>query len=397
MRLKIRRNRTDILDKLMDLALSQTGLPPTERKIALMRPLLPPAAEIAPYLEEIDARRWYSNFGPLVTRLEARLADHFGLHPASAVIAANGTTALSASLSALARPGSKCLLPSWTFVASASAVCAANMTPHFVDIAPDTWQPDPEALRRRTDLADVGAVMVVSPFGSPVDTAAWDAFWAETGIPVIIDAAASFDTVATIAAAKPGRAPVMISLHATKAFGIGEGGLVLSTSETLIHRLRQVCNFGIWGSPEGQIIGYNGKVSEYHGAVGLAALDRWPERRAALLDRTVRYLRELERLPSVRLLPRFGAGWVSTYCTVHVPGSIHEIVDRMAYMGVETRRWWIDGVHAQAAYRRFPHDELPVTAEVTGHALSLPFFHDMTDAQIVRVVDCLEDALTAPI
>ena len=119
----------------------------------------------------------------------------------------------------------------------------------------------------------------------------------------------------------------MISLHATKGFGIGEGGLVLSTSESVIHRVRQVCNFGIWGSPEGQILGYNGKVSEYHGAVGLATLDVWPARRLQLQSRTRRYIAELSRLPGVKLLPGYGEGWVSAYCTVYVPGNVHAISD----------------------------------------------------------------------
>lgn len=69
----------------------------------------------------------------------------------------------------------------------------------------------------------------------------------------------------------------------------------------------------------------------------------------------------------------------------------------MTYMGVETRRWWLDGVHSLAAYRGFTHDELPVTADITSHVLSLPFFHDMTDDQIVRVVECLDSAIHAPI
>ncbi len=238
--------------------------------------------------------------------------------------------------------------------------------------------------------------MVVSPFGSPVDTEAWDAFWADTGIPVIIDAAAAFDTVTSIERAKPGRSPVMISLHATKAFGIGEGGLLLSTTEAIVHRLRQVCNFGIWGSPEGQILGYNGKLSEYHAAVGLAAFDGWPVRRAALQSRTQRYIEELKRLPSVKTLPFYGEGWVSAYATVLVPGNIHTIVDHMTYMGVETRRWWHEGVHVQPAYRAFPRDDLRVTTDITAHALSLPFSHDMSDEQIVAVVDCLSSALDAP-
>ncbi len=371
---------------------------PGPEKIPLMRPQLPTADDLMPYLREIDETRWYSNFGPLVARLEERLASHYGLPKTGAAIVANGTTALSAALLAVgAKPGSKCLVPSWTFVASASAICAANLRPHFIDISPETWQPDPVALRRRSDLAGVGAVMVVSPFGSPVETSAWDVFTADTGIPVIIDGAAAFDTVASVSGAQPGKSPIMISLHATKCMGIGEAGLILSSAGAVMHRARQVCNFGIWGSPEGQVIGYNGKVSEYHGAVGLAALDAWPARRAALLSRTARYIAELRRVDGVRLLPEYGEGWVSAYCTAYFPGNIHAIADRMTYMGVETRRWWLDGVHSLAAYRGFTHDELPVTADITSHVLSLPFFHDMTDDQIVRVVECLDSAIHAPI
>jgi dTDP-4-amino-4,6-dideoxygalactose transaminase len=366
--------------------------------IPLMRPQLPTRQQLEPYLREIDENRWYTNFGPLIQRLEERLADHFGIPKTKAAIVANGTTALSAALIAVgAKPGTKCLLPSWTFVASASAVWAANLEPHFVDVDPGTLQPDPAALRERSDLANVGAVMIVSPFGSPVDTAVWDQFSADTGIPVIIDGAASFDTVASMPSARVGTSPMMISLHATKVFGIGEGGLVLSTSESTIHRVRQVCNFGIWGSSEGQVLGYNGKVSEYHGVVGLAALEAWPARRVQLESRTQRYVDELKRLDGVKLLPGYGEGWVSTYCTVYVPGNIFAIADRMQYMGIETRRWWQDGVHALAAYRRFTRDELPVTADITAHTLSLPFYHDITDEEIARVVGCLESALHAPV
>ena len=369
---------------------------PAGRKIPLMRPKLPTLHELTPYLTEIDENRWYSNFGPLATRFEARLAAHYGLPTSELALVANGTTALSAALLAVgAKPGSRCFVPSWTFVASAAAIWASNMTPHFIDVSPDTWEPDPIGLARRGDLADVGAVMIVSPFGAPVDVAAWERFWSETGIPVVIDAAAAFDSVASVDVAKPGRCPTMISLHATKSFGIGEGGLVLSTDEAIMRRLRQVCNFGIWGSPDGQILGYNGKLSEYHAAVGLAALDAWPTRRAALDSRTQRYIQELKRVPRATLLPGYGEGWVSAYCTVLVPGDIHAIIDRMANLGIETRRWWKNGVHMEPAYRQFPSDALPETEAITAHALSLPFSHDILDDDIVTVVDCLASALDA--
>lgn len=359
-----------------------------------MRPQLPTADKILPYLQRIDEARYYSNHGGLLRELEQRLSHHFGVSETQLAVVSNGTTALSAALVAAgATPGKRCLLPAWTFVASAAAVWAANLTPHFIDVAQETWMLDAERVKRRSDLAHVGAVMVVSPFGAPVDTSAWDAFTTDTEIPVIIDCAAAFDTVATIREARPGRSPIMISLHATKSFGTGEGSVILSTDEMLVHRLRQICNFGVWGSPEGQILGYNGKLSEYHAAVGLAMLDEWNQRRGKLATLTEKYMRALANISNVKLSPSYGSGWISCYCNVEVNGSGRTIIDRLNSEGIETRRWWQSGVHVQRAYRDFPRDSLPVTDELAKRVFGLPFFHDLTDEQLVTVSSGLKSAV----
>lgn len=357
-----------------------------------MRPQLPNASQLAPYLERIDEARYYSNHGPLLRELERRLAAHFGVRPDQLSVVANGTVALSAALLAVGAPtGSRCLVPSWTFVASASAIWAANLTPYFVDVSPSTWMLDPLEIERRTDLDGVGAVMVVSAFGAPVDTQAWDAFTGRTGIPVIIDCAASFDTVTSVARARPGKSPIMISLHATKVFGTGEGGIVISLDDRTMGRFHRICNFGVWDSPEGQILGYNGKLSEYHAAIGLAALDGWQSRRIALAALTDRYVTALAQRTGVAALPGYGDGWVSCYCNVAIDDAEHAI-ERLERLGVATRRWWQSGVHRQRAYRPFGRDDLPVTDSLGLRVFGLPFFHDMTDEQFDYVLSSFDEA-----
>ena len=362
--------------------------------IPVMRPALPSAEELFPFLQRIDEARWYSNQGPLLRAFESDLAAHFGVTPDQIAIVANGTVALSAALLAVRAPaGFKCLVPSWTFVASASAIWAANLQPHFIDVSPDTWMPDPEAIKARADLHEVGAVLIVSPFGAPVDTKVWDRFTSETRIPVIIDGAAAFDAASSIPHARPSATPTMISLHATKVFGVGEGGLLVSTDEGVIRRFRQICNFGVYGSPEGQILGYNGKLSEYHAAVGLASLSRWSERRAKLERLTNMYIERLSSVPGVGLSPQYGAGWISCYCNVTVEAVAMTIIERLHAAGIETRRWWQSGVHRQRAYQRFTRDELPVTEYLGNHVFGLPFFVDMTPADVDRVAGALKHAL----
>lgn len=358
-----------------------------------MRPQLPSAEELLPYLKRIDEARYYSNHGQLLREFENELATHFGVSQTQLSVVANGTVALSAALLAVGAPaGMKCIVPSWTFVASASAIWAANLRPHFVDVSPQTWMLDPEAIKARNDLDEIGAVMVISPFGAPVNTAAWDRFTEETGIPAIIDGAAAFDTVNSMPEARPGKTPIMVSLHATKVLGVGEGGVVVSTDEAVMRRFRQICNFGVWGAPGGQILGYNGKLSEYHAAVGLAALSGWKQRRELMAKLTQKYIERLSDLSHIELLPRYGDGWVSCYCNVVMAGDAAPVIERLLELGIGTRRWWQFGVHKQRAYEPFSHDELPVTEDLGRRVFGLPFFHDMSPAQLDRVVNGLKAA-----
>lgn len=68
--------------------------------IPVCRPRLPDADAILPYLRRIDDAAWYSNFGPLVRELEARLGAHFGTGDGTVATVANGTMGLGLALAA---------------------------------------------------------------------------------------------------------------------------------------------------------------------------------------------------------------------------------------------------------------------------------------------------------
>lgn len=366
----------------------------TPSQIPVHRPLLPAADRLLPYLRRIDETRWYTNFGPLLAEFERRLGEHFDIPHDHVASFANGTLALTIALRAFDPPaGSVCLMPSWTFPAAAGAVLAAGMIPGFVDVERDGWALTPRrALSAAERAGNVGALIGISPFGNPVDRIAWDRFTAATGIPVVIDAAASFDTIASCPALCPGRTPLMVSLHATKPFGIGEGGLLIATDGDFIGRCRRLANFGIEPDRSVGETGVNAKLSEYAAAVGLAALDEWPGTRRRWAHRTAQYRRRLAEIPGIALSPRYGEGWVSSYCNVELECGAQAAADRLARAGIATRRWWGSGCHAQPAYRRFLLDPLPVTDRLAETVLGLPFFVDMTDDEIASVVDALAGA-----
>lgn len=363
--------------------------------IPVARPLLPQADALLPYLRQIDSARTYTNFGPQVRALEGRLVKHFGVPVGSVVTVSNATAGLALALQAQGpRRGSLCLMPAWSFAASAHAAVMAGLKPHFIDVAPGTGTLMPERVLEvmaQFPPGRVGAVMPVAPFGHPVDVAAWDRFHEQTRLPVVIDAAAGFDAL------RPGRIPAVVSLHATKILGAGEGGFIVARDKALVVEIERRSNFGFMGGREARVAATNGKLNEYNAIVALASLDVWPATRATFINIAQTYNHYLRRIPGVTPMPGFGSDWISTTVVVEFGEeypSTDEIVNRLAVAGISTRRWWCRGLHEEAAFADCGHEELPVTTRLARVTLGLPCYADMERAEIGRVCKALADILS---
>ncbi len=358
----------------------------------MARPFMPTADALAPYLEQMDEARWYSNFGPLLGAFEQRLIDRFK-RPAFVATAATGTLALTLALQAMgAQPGGFCAMPAWTFVATAHAVAQAGLVPWFVDVDPATWMLDPDRLEAELEKAPgrIAVALPVAAFGHVPDLAAWARFRDRTGIPVLLDAAAAFDAL--------GEAPVpaMVSLHATKTLGVGEGGFIVSTDEGLVAAIRELSSFGFRGSRESHRIATNAKLSEYAAAVGLAGLDGWPATRLRY-GLAAQHLRiALTRLPEVIFQDGWGLDWVSSVCVVRLPDGAADAVEaHLNTAGIETRRWWGRGCQASPAFTGAPRGALEITETLARSTLGLPFAADMTIDEIGRVAEAMSSVLSA--
>lgn len=353
------------------------------------KPLLPAADAILPHLRRLDANRWYSNGGPLQLEFESGLSAAAG--GAGVTTVANATVGLALALMAQEAPsGSLCMMPAWSFAASAHAARMAGLVPWLVDVDPESWalQPDAAAALLGTAPGPVGAVMPVMPFGSPMDPAAWDGFRNATGVAVAIDAAAAFDTIRASAV------PSVVSLHATKILGIGEGGFVASNDSALIDDIRRRSNFGFWHSREAAVPAFNGKISEYASAVGLAALDAWPQTRAAFQRVAAAYRAAFAACPDVAFQAGFGEGWVSCTVIVRLPeGTLPCVMSALAEAGIGMRRWWGGGLHRHGAFHDCPRTALPVTERLVGTVVGLPCWADLPDAVVGRIADLVRAAL----
>ncbi|MET0331934.1 MAG: DegT/DnrJ/EryC1/StrS family aminotransferase [Dyella sp.] len=355
---------------------------------------LPDADVLLPYLRRIDGNRWYTNFGPLVGELEQRLAQTFASKATPTVVtAANGTAALELALGALQLPaGATVLLPALTFVATATAVIRAGYRPLIADVDPDHWLLTPEHAHAWLANHRIDAVMPVATFGLAQSVTAWDAFYQQTGVPVLIDAAGAFGNQAAAQ-----HCHVAFSMHATKTLAAGEGGFVVTPDSSLAARVRQLSNFGIDLECASQVFtpGCNGKLSEYHAAVAHAALDQWPHVSAQRRQAQARYLHLLQQYcPTVRRQPRDDDGvYPIMVVALPAPHRARDLQAQLASAGIQTRQWYCPTLDQHPAFREFAPDALPVSHDLSQRLLGLPFFLDISAAQMQHVCRTLGQLL----
>jgi len=338
-----------------------------------MRPLLPDTDALTPYLRRIDSHRWYSNFGPLSRELESRLAAGWDVDADCVLTLSNATQGLSVTLmAAQAARGSLCLMPSWSFVATAHAAVQAGLVPFLVDVDEDSAALTPRLAERALAQAPapVGAVMPVCPFGAPIAWDEWRDFQDRTGIPVVIDAAAAFDSL------RPGPVPAVVSLHATKVLAAGEGAVMICTDPAFSAQVRRHANFGFLGNHSSQVAATNAKMSEYHAAVALAALDLWPFNRP-LWRQALGRVRAASQAAGLPYWPKgLGTDYVCSSPAIRVANARH-LVDGLNQDGIEARLWWQGGIASHPAFAGCPRLPLPITQHLAATTLALPCWLDL--------------------
>jgi len=366
--------------------------PGEKQPIPVLRPSLPAIDRVLPFLRRIDETRIYSNNGPLWAAFRDGFAEWLANRAAAdgvcVVPTSSGTTAIEVALRLRATEGRQfCLMPSFTFIASAHAVCNAGLTPFLVDVDADALVVTPALaeLAMRSMPTPPAAVLVISAFGAPPDVEAWETFEREHGVPVVFDAAAAATSLRRI-----GRQPLCVSLHATKVFGIGEGGAVITTDRDAAARLESMIGFGFSsGGRQSELRGGNYRISEYTAAMGLAVLQEIDAKDAALRRLGAYYARALSG-SCARLQQPSGDDWATMTFNVTLPRAEAQArLDRFDAEGVAWRRWWGLGTHRHDAFADLPRDNLDVTDDIAPRVIGLPFFTDLSAAQIARVAACL--------
>jgi dTDP-4-amino-4,6-dideoxygalactose transaminase len=364
--------------------------------INVLVPDLPDTAEILPWLSAIDDRRRYSNFGPLVGVFESRVRELIPCRArggAKVLAVSSGTSALELALRLQGLPrGVEVLLPSFNFPAAAQVIRNVGLKPVFADIDPDQWMLTPEITYEALQRRRFSAVIPVSTFGCRLPAEDWDEFVASTGIPVIIDAAAGLGRQEVTE-----RTTVVFSLHATKPFGVGEGGLLASVREEIVAKARSASNFGY---SDGEVCGWglNAKMSEYHAAIGLAQLDRWTRIQFERERLCRAYAERLATVPGVGRQPTH-PGQPPAVLQVKLPADVEKVIARLRDADIETRRWYCPALHRHAVFKDVDRvgsggsSRLTATDDLARHSVGLPFHTRLTIEDVNRVCETLREAI----
>ena len=234
--------------------------------IPITKPFLPPLEEYQKYLEGIWKRQWLTNMGPLASELEMKLKEHLGLK--HLLFVTNGTVALQMAIKALDLQGEIITTP-FSFVATTSSIVWEGCTPVFADIDKDTLNID--ATKIEAAITDkTTAILATHVYGNPCDVVAIEEIAKKHNLKVIYDGAHAFGVEVNGRSIFEYGDISICSLHATKLYHSGEGGLIVTKDSVLLKKIASMRNFGFAGSEAFSELGINGKNSEFHAAMGLA-------------------------------------------------------------------------------------------------------------------------------
>ncbi len=365
--------------------------PMFERKIDLVRPSLPSFDEMSEQVREILGSGMVTK-GQYLRAFEQAVAEHLRVKHAVAV--SSCTTGLMLTYQALGLTGDV-VVPSFTFMATVSAMIWAGLRPVYADVDPETTNLNPMAAEAAI-TPNTSAIVAVHNFGNPADIDALQNVADRHGLRLIFDAAHGFGTLYQgMPVGSQGDAQIY-SLSPTKLLIAGEGGIIATNNAELATLLRVGREYGNSGNYDSAFAGINARMPEFNALLGLHSL--------ASLESAARHRNEIAARYHERLgvIPGIGVQHVrrgnrSSYkdfsITVHPElfgMDRDELALALAAENIDTRKYYEPPVHRQTAYSSFYKGQsLPHTEWLATHSLSLPIWSNMSDEIANGICDAI--------
>ena len=336
-------------------------------------------------LHGIWDRNWLTNDGPVLKEFEAGLGKAVGVEYLKVV--GNGTVALQLAYQAMGIEGEVITTPI-SYVATTSSLVWERCTPVFVDVLPTTLCIDPAAIEAAITPRTT-AIVATHCYGLPCDVDAIAAIAAKHGLKVIYDAAHAVGSTYKGQSLLSYGDMSTTSLHATKLLHAVEGGAIISSTAELDRKIFYNRNFGHDGPEVFNGVGINGKMSEFHAAVGLVNLRHFDDIVAHRKECHALYNAALEHASVTNLQVPEGTDWNCSYYPVLFDSeqALFRTLEALAADGITARRYFYPSLDT---LDYVDSTELPVAHDVTRRVACLPLMYQLTAEDIERVAAIIQ-------
>lgn len=353
--------------------------------IPVTKPFLPPREAYRGLIDEVFARNWLTNNGPLANKLELELKKTLDLK--HLLFVGNGTIALQIAIKALGLRGEVITTP-FSYVATTSSLVWEQCTPVFADIDPDTLNIDPTDIEARITPETTG-ILATHVYGNPCDVDALDAIARKHNLKIIYDAAHAFGVTYKGRSLFEYGDVATTSFHATKLFHTIEGGAVVTKDPDLLKKMAFMRNFGHDGPEQFAELGINGKNSEFHAAMGLCNLPHVPEIIARRKHLSHYYDNALQYLRVTRPACHDAEAYNYAYYPI-VFESEEALLEAMSLLNqkeIFPRRYFYPTLSELPYVEK--KDEVLQADELAKRVLCLPLYHELTEAEIDMIARLL--------
>ena len=345
-----------------------------------------------------DAARngWGERCYEYIARFESLFHQHLGVKHAIATSSCTG--ALHMGLSALGvQAGDEVILADTNWIATAAPITHLGAIPVFVDVLPDSWCLDPDAVEAAiTDKTK--AIIAVHIYGNACDLDRLLAIGNQHSIPVIEDSAEAIGSSIHGHRAGSMGAFGSFSFHGTKTITTGEGGMFVTNDDALYETVLTLSNHGRARGQTKQfwpdIVGFKYKMSNAQAAIGCAQMERIDSLIARKREIFQRYRQALSPIPSLQMNPEpphtVNGAWMPT--AVFSPESRITREDLIAAFTAENidARVFFHPLSSLPMFDPVPSNR--VAWDLPTRAINLPSYHDMTDDdqdRVIRVIQSL--------
>ena len=337
--------------------------------------------------------------GDAVEKFEAETAAYLGAKHAIGV--ASGSDALLLSLMALGVGArDSVIVPTFTFVATATAAARLGATPVFADIEPESFLISQKQiamlLADKKTAARVKAIIPVHLFGRMCAMTEIAALARKDGVSVVEDAAQAFGARGGGKAAGTISDLGCYSFFPTKNLGgIGDGGLVASDDAALAEKIRALRAHGEGAKYRHDVIGVNSRLDAIQAAalsVKLRRVDSWCRARRERAEQYGKLFQERKLLGrGVKSIPDArDPAHAFNYYVVRAERR-DALKNHLAAAGIQAEIYYPTPLHLQPCFSHlgYRRGDFPVAEKAAEEVLALPLYPELTEAQQATVVESI--------